>query len=183
VQAALGGFLLFLALAAWLAYRLKQKNSQLKKALATLQRRRKEPAPIIPTETTSPARAPKFDQGPMADAFLWQHLREDRPVPFEQARDDSHPIPTGTCDEASLQPMLDCPFAGLVVLVGIVNIHTLRPGHMAQPFLEELRGPADCVCRHGDDEFLIVCPGLRGAIAQRRLTEISERLWSFQQSG
>ena len=35
----------------------------------------------------------------------------------------------------------------------------------------------------GDDEFLIVCPGLSGAEAQRRLNEISERLWNFQLRG
>jgi GGDEF domain-containing protein len=46
-----------------------------------------------------------------------------------------------------------------------------------------LLGPDDCACRHGADEFLIICPGLRGENAQRRLNEISERLWNFQLRG
>ena len=43
--------------------------------------------------------------------------------------------------------------------------------------------PADFACREGEDEFLIVCPGLRGGGGQRRLNEISERLWNFQLRG
>jgi hypothetical protein len=90
------------------------------------------------------------------------------------------------CDRDTLQPFLDAdyPFTGLVVLVGIANSRAPRSEHPAEPFIEGLLGPADCACRSsGDDEFLLVCPGLRSAEAQRHLNEISERLWNFQLRG
>jgi hypothetical protein len=195
IQATAGGFLLILALAVvWLACRLKQKNNQLNKALATLQRRAKEPAPIIATGRPAPAHATKFDQTAIADAFLWEHLGDsflwkhvavNKPVPIEWTRSDSSPIPTGLCDPAALQPLLemDSPFTGLVVLVGIANSRGSRQEHPAQPFIEGLLGTDDFACRHGADEFLIICPGLRGENAQRHLNEISERLWNFQLRG
>jgi GGDEF domain-containing protein len=67
--------------------------------------------------------------------------------------------------------------------VGITHSRTPRLEHPAKPFIEELLGPADFACREGEDEFLIVCPGLHGSEAQRRLNEISERLWNFQLRG
>lgn len=198
IQAAAGGLVLLLALAVvWLAYRLKQKNDQLKKALGELRLRRKEahtagkPGPAMAAETTSltkalkPEPAPTDSANPLADAFLWKHLSNDKPAPVELTPSDPRSIPTGMCDRAALQALLemDSPFIGLVVLVGIANCRTPRPEHPAQPFIEGLLGPADLACRNSDDEFLIICPGLSGAEAQRRLNEISERLWSFQLRG
>jgi len=193
IQASVGGSVLLLVVAVvWLAYRLKQKNKQLKRALAKLQRRATESAPIIAIER--PTQATKLDHTTMADAFLWEHLgdtflwkhmADHKPIPAKPPPSDSHSLPTGMCDRAALQPLLDkdSPFTGLVVLVGIANSRSPRVEHPAQPFIEELLGPADCACRNGDDEFLIVCPGLHGENAQRRLNEISERLWNFQLRG
>ena len=199
IQAAAGGFLLLVLAVVWLAYRLKQKNKQLKKVMRELQRRAKEAAPIIATEKhpdpdTQPRPAHIYQPAPTVDAFLWQHLSDaflwkhltdPKPAPIELTRSDPHSIPAGMCDRAALQPLLeaDVPFTGLVVLVGIAKGRAPRVEHPAQPFIEELLGPVDFACRNGDDEFLIVCPGLRGAEAQRRLNEISERLWNFQLRG
>jgi hypothetical protein len=195
IQAAAGGFVLLLALAVvWLAHRLKQKNKQLRKAVRELQRRAEEPAPIVAAKTHFPAQELTSEPAPTVDAFLWQHLRDaflwkhlidNKPAPVDLTRSDSRSIPTGMCDRAALQPLFeaDLPFAGLVVLVGIAKSRAPRVEHPAQPFIEELLGPADFACRNDDDEFLIVCPGLRGAEAQRRLNEISERLWNFQLRG
>jgi hypothetical protein len=41
----------------------------------------------------------------------------------------------------------------------------------------------DFGCRTAPKEFLLVCPTMIGAKAQRRLKEISERLWEFQLRG
>jgi hypothetical protein len=197
IQAAAGGFLLLLALAVvWLAYRLKQKNKQLRKAMRELQRRAKEPVPIIAAEKPAPVPplSPKPAPAPTVDAFLWQHLgdaflwnhlADPKPAPVQLTRSDPHSILAGMCERAALQPLLesDRPFTGLVVLVGIANSRAARVEHPAQPFIEELLGPADFACRNCDDEFLIVCPGLREVEAQRRLNEISERLWNFQLRG
>jgi hypothetical protein len=195
IQAAAGGFFLLLALAVvWLAYRLKKKNKQLRQAMRELQRRAKEAAPIIAAEKPIPIQPRKPEPAPTVDAFLWQHLGDaflwkhlgdPKPAPLEVPPSDHYSIPTGMCDRATLQPLFeaDPPFTGLVVLVGIANSRTPHVEHPAQPFIEGLLGPADFACRNADDEFLIVCPELRGVEAQRRLNEISERLWNFQLRG
>jgi hypothetical protein len=203
IQATAGGVFLLLALAVvWLACRLKRKNRQLRRALAELQRRPKqapkaakpEPNPIVTPEGPSPSQAPPPHPAATIDAFLWQHLGDgflwkhlatEKPVPLELTPSATASLPTGMCDQAALQPFLDTdfPFTGLVVLVGIANSRTPSREHPAQPFIEGLLCPADFACRFGKDEFLIICPGLRGAEAQRRLNEISERLWNFQLRG
>jgi hypothetical protein len=195
IQAVAGGLTLVLAMAVvWLAHRLKQKNKQLRKAMRELRRRAQEPTPIVAAEAPRPTPERTSEPAPTVDAFLWQHLSDaflwkhltdNKPAPVELTGSDSRSIPTGMCDQAALQPLLEVDFAftGLVVLVGIAKSRTPLVEHPAQPFIEELLGPADFACRNGDDEFLIVCPGLRGAEAQRRLNEISERLWNFQLRG
>ena len=209
IQATAGAFLLLLALAVvWLAYRLKRKNRQLRRALAALQRRAKGspmagtpgPTAIVAAEKSSPRETTKSEPAateaacPMADAFLWEHLGDtflwkhlanNKPQPVDVTPSDRGSIPVGMCDRDALRSPLEVnlPFTGLVVLVGIANSRTPRPEHPAQPFIEGLLGPADFACRNGDDEFLIICPGLRGGEAQRRLNEISERLWNFQLRG
>ena len=204
IQAAAGGFLLLLAVAVvWLASRLKRKNRQLQQAMRELQRRAKEsqaprpePTPILAPARPAPIPVAKPEPAPIADAFLWEHLgdaflwkhlsHDDTPAPVRVLTPgDSPAIPTGLSDRAALQPLLeaDDPFTGLVVLVGIDNGLTRRQEHPAQPFIEGLLGATEFACRNSDDEFLIICPGLRGAEAQRRLNEISERLWNFQLRG
>jgi len=39
----------------------------------------------------------------------------------------------------------------------------------------------DFGCRTTENEFIMICPGQQGAQAQRRLSQISEHLWEFQQ--
>jgi hypothetical protein len=195
IQATAGGVFLLLALAVvWLASRLKRKNRQLRRALAELRRRPKEtpiaatpePTPITPSPASQTA--PTIDAflwQHLGDGFLWKHLSKDELQPVQLTPPAPASIPTGMCDQAALQPFLDTdfPFAGLVVLVGIANSRTPTREHPAQPFIEGLLCPADFACRYGKEEFLIICPELRGAEAQRRLNEISERLWNFQLRG
>ena len=203
IQAAAGGVFLLLALAVvWLALRLKRKNRQLRRALAELQRRPKEtpmaakpePIPIVTPERPSQSQAPPPQPAVTIDAFLWQHLSDgflwkhlaaEKPVPLELTPSATASLPMGMCEQTELQPFLDAdfPFTGLVVLVGIANSRTPSREHPAQPFIEGLLCPADFACRYGKEEFLIICTNLRGAEAQRRLNEISERLWNFQLRG
>jgi hypothetical protein len=203
IQAAAGGFLVLLVTAVvWLALRLKRKNQQLRKALAELQRRPKEnpraakpePTPIVTPERPFPSQAAPPQPAPTIDAFLWQHLGDGflwkhishhEPEPTQLTPTAPSSLPAGLCDQTALQPFLDTdfPFTGLAVLVGIANSRTPSREHPAQPFIEGLLGSADFACRYGKEEFLIICPELRGADAQRRLNEISERLWNFQLRG
>jgi hypothetical protein len=196
IQAGAGGvFLLLVLVVVWLASRLKRKNQQLRKALLELQRRPKpEPAAIVTPEKPSPSPASPPQPGATIDAFLWQHLGDgflwkhlstDQPAPVELPPPAPASLPTGMCDQTALQPFLDTdfPFTGLAVLVGIANSRIPTREHPAEPFIEGLLSPADFACRYGKEEFLIICPELRGAEAQRRLNEISERLWNFQLRG
>src|ERR1700730_17204469 len=122
IQAAAGGFSLLLALAVvWLAFRLKQKNKQLRKALGELQLRRKEASTVghsspalalekaPPTKTVKLETVPANPAKPMADAFLWEHLGDaflwkhlpnDKPAPVKLTPADPSSIPTGMCDPA-----------------------------------------------------------------------------------
>jgi cbb3-type cytochrome oxidase subunit 3 len=193
IQAAAGGFLVLLALAVvWLAYRLKNKNKQLRNAMLELERRPQEPNPPVVPKTRAMARIPEraatvdaFLWQHLGDAFLWKHLSDDKVAPPATTQSESGIFPIGMCNRAALQPFLEVPypFTGLVVLVGITHSRTPRLEHPAKPFIEELLRPLDFACREGEDEFLIVCPGLHGSEAQRRLNEISERLWNFQLRG
>jgi hypothetical protein len=213
IQATAGGCLLLLLTAVvWLASRLKRKNQQLRRALVELQRRSKEsqmapkpepippePIPMVGPEPPAVIRAIKLEPVALADAFLWEHLGDkflwkhlskdepdnDKLAVAEVSPGDSPAVPKGMCDRAEVQPFLekDSRFTGLVVLVGLTNSRATRQEHPAQPFVAGLLRETDFACRNSDDEFLIVCPGVRGADAQRRLNEISERLWNFQLRG
>jgi|SRR5882724_709252 len=80
------------------------------------------------------------------------------------------------------------PFTGLVVLIDLANLH--RRSSRNESLLQLITGCVagflranDFGCRTSEDEFIMVCPGLSGAEAQRQLNQISEQLWKFQQSG
>jgi hypothetical protein len=199
IQAVIGGSILLVGLVVWLACRLKQKNRQLRKTLTELQRRNEEAQATAQPESTpiySPAKpslikpnhsgpapfADAFLWGHLSDTFLWNYVSSDKQDPLTS--NGSSILPRGIHDRAALESLLDSdvPFTGFVVLIGITNGRP-RLDHPAEPYIEELLGPADFACRNSNDELLVVCPGLRGAEAQRRLNEISERLWSFQLRG
>jgi hypothetical protein len=101
-----------------------------------------------------------------------------------------HAHPRGIVQEHEFQQLLETnqPFTGLVVSVG-VNESGASKGHTQDlvesvgSYIATLLEENDIVCRHGCDEFIIVCPGERGAPSQRRLNHISERLWDYQLRG
>lgn len=92
----------------------------------------------------------------------------------------------GMIDESALHNVIDIggPFTGVVVSICINGDESgprgERPLDWVSSFVSGLLGENDLACRTGEEEFLIVCPGVRGAQAQRRLNEISEGLWEFQ---
>jgi GGDEF domain-containing protein len=47
-------------------------------------------------------------------------------------------------------------------------------------YVSTLLRDRDFGCRIAEDEFVLVCPGELGADAQRRLSQISERLFDYQ---
>jgi GGDEF domain-containing protein len=101
-------------------------------------------------------------------------------------------LPAGVHPAAVLSDALGTParLSGIVVSVGINDYSNLHK-NLGQQAAEQLLGSVDSLmqelvrgkaflCRKAEDEFILIEPDLTGAFAQRRLNEISERLWDFQ---
>jgi hypothetical protein len=146
------------------------------------------------------------------DAALWELLLANRPRQLEApaaasskpapiaavsaafevigGRAQSPVFPVGMLDEPALREVIenDRPFTGLVMSIGINDSDAEvwhRQGLMQSvaKYIGGLLDNKDFGCRTGYDEFLMVCPGQQGAEAQRRLNQISERLWDYQLRG
>ena len=139
------------------------------------------------------------------DAFLWDQVGvpAKSATPRVMARSEvnlgvvidvtpiqvnQHLVPAGMFNQWPLEVLLHItkPFTGLVVLIDLST--TRRRASRDEAMLQlvtacvaGLLGENDFGCRTTDDEFVVICPGLEGANAQRRLNQISERLWEFQQ--
>jgi len=139
------------------------------------------------------------------DAFLW----EDKQTPAQpasprvmsrlEARQGvvidvtpvppiQHLVPSGMFNQWPLGVLagITKPFTGLVVLIDLVRTHH-RWSHeesllqLVTACVAGLLGENDFGCRTTENEFVMICPGQQGAQAQRRLSQISEHLWEFQQ--
>jgi hypothetical protein len=174
-------FFLLAVVVVWLAFRLKLKNELLQEAICELHSIRKRTLVTQPTKLSlEPAPQP---QSGYADAFLWKQTSE--PSETEQV-----PVSARMLDESEFQRLLETEtrFTGLVVLIGIEEDLRHSSEHerlmqSAQEYVVRLLGNNGLGCRCGHHEFLLICPGVRGEEAQRRLNEISERLWNFQLHG
>jgi len=98
-------------------------------------------------------------------------------------------IPAGMHEQSTLNRLLDAnkPFTGLVVSISVNQTDGSAVSHdvmlNVNHFVRGLLRDGDFACQTGDDEFLLLCPEEQGADAQRRIGEISERLWDFQLRG
>jgi len=99
-------------------------------------------------------------------------------------------LPAGMHDYALLERALASgkPFSGLVISVGVNDVEgrSARNGDLMQSisfFIRGLLEGKEFACRNGEDEFLIVCPGIEGAEAQQRQSRIAEQLWDYQLRG
>jgi hypothetical protein len=145
------------------------------------------------------------------DAILWERLiasqprhsllsaPEDKSVATNtlgaaprmiQEKDAARPNPGGMIQQPALEEMLQCnePFTGLVVSIGINDSDSSmwhRPGSVQSVgnYITSLLKEKDFACRTSYDEFVLVCWGEQGAQSQRRLNNISERLWDYQLRG
>ncbi|MBI3681199.1 MAG: diguanylate cyclase [Acidobacteria bacterium] len=101
-------------------------------------------------------------------------------------------LPPGYQDSRVLAELLNSTdvLSGVVVSVGIndygkhlerLDAHVRRElTEKVDGLIRSMLGEKDFGCRSNEDEFLLVFPGETGPDAQRRLSMISERLWSFQ---
>jgi hypothetical protein len=99
-------------------------------------------------------------------------------------------LPAGMHDDAVLDRAIATgkPFRGLVVSVGVNDVEGRSANHPDLMhsigfFIRGLIVENEFACRTGEAEFLIVCPGLQGFAAQRRLNQIAEQLWDYQLRG
>ncbi len=99
-------------------------------------------------------------------------------------------IPPGLHEPGVLGLLLEnqTPYSGVVVAIGLNDYDTLRDkltsgadsvAALNKMVLSMLR-PQDFACRFQDDEYILIYPGERGSSAQRRLFQVSEKLWDFQ---
>ncbi len=96
----------------------------------------------------------------------------------------------GIIQPPELEKLIDSsePFTGLVVSIGVNDSDSSMwhsKGLMSSigNYIATLLRDNEYACRTAYDEFLMVCPGERGAQSQRRLNHISERLWDYQLRG
>ncbi len=106
---------------------------------------------------------------------------------LEEGRAASTPF--GMLDRPSLARLLEAnkSFSGVVISICINEDQSswCSEGLLewVENYIAGLLEEHDFGCRTAPKEFLMVCPAILGAKAQRRLNEISERLWDFQLRG
>jgi GGDEF domain-containing protein len=101
-------------------------------------------------------------------------------------------LPTGLQEAGVLNRLLEssAPFSGVVVAIGINDYESVREKLQSGPNSEYLASlnkmvlsmlrPQDFASRLVDDEYILLYPGESGSTAQRRLFQVSEKLWDFQ---
>jgi hypothetical protein len=133
------------------------------------------------------------------DSFLWESLfAQSQPAApvsprqlFEVIQGTGSAseswIPRGMQDQAAFNRLMDSrkPFSGLAVSIGVNEndgrqVENKDLLNAISDYVSTLLHDRDFGCRIGTDEFVLVCPGELGADAQRRLSQISERLFDYQ---
>ena len=153
------------------------------------------PAPAPVAEARGSSSLPEVH----VDSFLWESLfAQSQPAapvsprrPFEVIQGTGPAseawIPRGMQDQAAFSRLVESrkPFSGLAVSIG-VNENDGRPVenkdllNAIADYVSTLLHDRDFGCRIDTDEFVLMCPGELGADAQRRLSQISERLFDYQ---
>jgi hypothetical protein len=100
------------------------------------------------------------------------------------SKSDPASLPAGFQEGFVLNKLVQSrqPITGLVVSIG-VNASRKADGSLPESvheLVQSLIGPDDFAAQSGEDEFLLIYPQERGASAQRRLSQIAQRLWDFQ---
>jgi len=140
------------------------------------------------------------------DAALWERLisshsnhnllssgdGDSQPaLPAQNGRDLARcNHPAGMIQQPVLDELLASQqlFSGLVVCIGINDSdssmwHSQGLMQSVGTYIAGLLREKDFSCRTAYDEFVMVCQGEEGAESQRRLNQISERLWDYQLRG
>lgn len=134
------------------------------------------------------------------DAYLWDFLSVETAIePFTKAgmgfeliqgsgaSNQDLEVPAGVHTSTALERLRESRnlFTGLVISIAVNRgDHSTcgdeSPVDVINGFLCDLLGSSDFGCPVSNDEFLLICPGVQGAEAQRHLSDVSERLWDLQ---
>lgn len=143
------------------------------------------PAPAVAEAAEPPVVAPAAAAIVPALAAAIQEATEREKVPVLE-------IPAGLHDSATLRSLIETgmPFSGVAVAIGINDYTGLKEKLAANSGLDSIGAlnrmvqsmlrPQDFACQFTDDEFILLYPGESGPSAQRRLFQVSEKLWDFQ---
>jgi GGDEF domain-containing protein len=105
---------------------------------------------------------------------------------------DTARLPTGLQEASVLRRLMETvpSFSGVVVAIGINDFASLKEklstntgsDSMAalNRMIQSMLRPQDFACLYVEDEYILVYPDESGASAQRRLFQVSEKLWDFQ---
>jgi GGDEF domain-containing protein len=81
------------------------------------------------------------------------------------------------------------PFSGVAVVIGINDAAALHEKLAANStdstgalnrMIQSMLRPEDFACQSSEEEFVLLYPAESGPSAQRRLFQVSEKLWDFQ---
>jgi hypothetical protein len=100
-------------------------------------------------------------------------------------------IPTGLHEASALDPLIQAgvPFSGVAVVIGINDAAALHEKLAANStdstgalnrMIQSMLRPEDFACQSSEEEFVLLYPAESGPSAQRRLFQVSEKLWDFQ---
>jgi hypothetical protein len=104
----------------------------------------------------------------------------------------STPLPAGFQDGFVLTRLVERrqPISGLVVSIGLTeekdanadnNTSVVEPVPASvRALIESMIGPGDFAAQSSKEEYLLIYPGVRGAAAQSKLSEVAQQLWDFQ---
>ena len=146
-------------------------------------------------ETASPAETNRASV--FIDEFLWESIvrrsavvEPAAPVQtprLELIQGSGSGWPAGMQDESALAHVMNRAFPGLALAIGVYRNDGRTVSREVMQHVEQLvrglMGDGDFACQCADNEFLLLAPGLEADEAQRRSSEISERLWDFQLRG
>jgi hypothetical protein len=119
-------------------------------------------------------------------ALLSHRSPNHQPIPMPQPASGAQggDVPAGFYDGYVLTRLVQShkPVSGLVVSIGVSAAHENGEPNLAavRSMIQSLMGPLDFAAASAGDEYLLIFPQERGASAQRRLSEIAQRLWDFQ---
>lgn len=165
-------------LAAWLIKRAVERAAQKNEAELTA-------APPEQVVVEAPKLEPTFELIHGSGPISFTPASPLNPIGLDSRIDMQ--VPAGMQSPAVLSQILESRqlFTGLVISIGVSakdprQTRTEDLAFSIEQFIAGLLRNADFGCRVDNQEFLLLCPGPRGAEAQRHLSHVAERLWDYQ---